>query len=178
MSSFIESRIAQLSTGEVVPLLSAARWLSHLSDCVRTPDDEWDIVYHLRQACLGHPPAPEIMAALAADDFVTADGEVDPVVRAVVLAAVRGEGRALHLVSPFTEASDRMIANFVAAREYLEVELSPAEFQELLAGDGTADRVRAALQSFPLPPDVADAESFARRCREDRPRGGPDTPPR
>lgn len=177
MSDTFLERTTQLANGDTVPLLPAARAFALLQDHLENPDAEWDAVPVLRQACLGRAVEPEKLRTLVEQKLAAPDGTVEPTMKAVVLAAVRGTGRVLHLESPFVDQADRMIAEFVAARDRLELELSSADFASLLRGDGLLARLTEALDGMPLPPGVADTADFARRCREQAsppdPAGGP-----
>ena len=167
-------RPARLTTGETAPVAAVAGWLGVLRSHLESPDLEWDGVYHLREVCLGRPIEPEQERALVAGGLLAPDGRPDPVLGAVVRAAVRGEGRVLHLDSPFTDPVDRAVADFLAARDYLAVELAPDAFAALAAPDPLPDLLRAALRDRPPAPGLADPEGFVRRLF-DAPR--PDTPP-
>lgn len=171
------ARFATLTTGETAPLVPAARALARLQDLLDCPDAEWDLAYHLRELCLGRPVDPQPLRTLTQERLVGPDGEVDPTLRAVVLAAVRGCGRVLHLEPPFVDRVDQRIAEFVAAREYLEVELASDEFANLLAGDDALGRAGRALAEPPVPPDLQDDATFARRIRRKAERDRADHPP-
>lgn len=168
-------RVTTLSNGETVPLLTAARWFALLGSHQELPDLEWDAVYHLREVCLGRPLEPEQTRTLVHEGLLTPDGRVDPVLRAVVLAGVRGEGRVLHLDSPFTNPLDRAVADFVRAHDYLAAHLPPVEAEELFRDDlGTV--VKRAVESTPLPPGLGSGHLVREILRRSN-QGDPGRPP-
>lgn len=162
-----ESRLTRpvvLANGDRVPLIAAATSYGHLSDYLTDPDSDWDVVYYLREMCLGRDIEPEQSRALIHARLVEADGVPGAAMRAVVLSAVRGEGRHLHLDSPFTDPLDRSIAEFITARHYLHSFLDGSELKEVLD-----DPVRRALEN-PPPKRWTDRE-------DDRPDPPGDLPP-
>ena len=63
-----------------------------------------------------------------------ATGRIDPVLRSVVLAAVRGEGTVLRVDSPFTTSLERVLAELIHAKSYLRAHF-PEEAEQLLQSD-------------------------------------------
>lgn len=149
-----------------MPLVPAARALALLQDHLDLPDAEWDVLYFLRELCLGRSIEHDQLQTLKSVNLITTDGEIDSTLKSIVLAAVRGSGRVLHIDSPFVERIDQRIAEFVSARDYLQVELSHEEFRQLIDGESMLDRVRQTLEDMPLPHGLEDSEGFARRIRE------------
>ena len=165
MSDRSTDRTAVLANGAEVPLERAAAVLGRLNSYLHHPDTEWEVVYHLRELCLGREIAPEQARTLAQEGWLAADGLLDPDVRAVVLAAVHGEGRVLHLSSPFTDADDRAIAEFVIARDHIRCMLPEDQAGRLLAADPLPGAVRQALreQHAPSPDESSQVQEIMRR---------------
>jgi len=128
-----------LSSGDRHPLMAVAGCLgllaSHLED--KNPESR-RLVYDLRQLCLGFDISKEQREKLREHDLVTADGSLEPVMKDAVLAAVRGEGHGLYLVSPFTEVLDRSLVQFLDAKDRIESFLPREEAERLLASDPLA----------------------------------------
>lgn len=167
-------RIATLANGEAVPLARAAAVYSRLDSYLRHSDAEWDIPYFLREVCLGRSIEPEQSRVLAREGLLAPDGRPDPDVRAVVLAAVRGEGRLLHLSSPFTDADDRAVAEFLNARDHIASLLPEAEARSLLA-DPLPDLLRQSLGD--RTPSITDAPAQVREIFRRMGRHGRVSPP-
>lgn len=168
-------RISLLANGASVPLATAAPYFALLRSHLDNPDAEWDVVFHLRETCLGRKLEPEQIRTLAAEGLLGRDGRPDPVLRAVVLSAVRGEGRALHLVSPFTDPVDRAIVEYLAAKDYLSTALEPAEARELFADDLPGALRAAAAAAAPVSErDQLVREIFKRLGLSDRNVAPPD----
>lgn len=91
-----------------------------------------DLIYFLREVCLGRIIQPEQAQVLIQEQLLTDDGRVDPSMQAVVLSAVRGEGKKLHIISPFTDPLDRAIAEFVNARNYIRSYTDEPETKAIL----------------------------------------------
>lgn len=144
MSGSHLTRPVVLANGTRVPLQVAASNLKLLAEHLAVLDSEWDVVYHLREVCLGRPLEPEQTRALVRERVLAPDGTVDPAMRAVVLSAVRGEGRVLHLESPFTDATDRALAEFLMSRDHILCYLDEADAKAVFD-----DPVMRALQSGP-----------------------------
>lgn len=132
--------------------------IDHLLD---SNSEDRDLVLDLRAACLsGKPVASPSAVGLAKFSVLDDDGTVVPVVRDVVLAAVRGEGRALFTVSPFTTTADRVVADLVASRLKALAILPPDQLEVIdpkvsVSTDPWADRIRkgkdGGLGSAPSP---------------------------
>lgn len=144
MSDSHLTRPVVLANGDRLLLRVAAANYARLASHLAEPDSEWDMVFYLREVCLGRPIDPEQTRALVHERLLAPDGTVEPAMRAVVLSAVRGEGRVLHLASPFTDATDRALAEFLTARNYVHSYLSDAEAQAVFD-----DPVFRALQNPP-----------------------------
>ena len=70
---------------------------------------------------------PEPLANWLIDrGLVRENRTIDPVLRQVILTAVRGEGYGLFVVTPFTDPVDRAVADLLMSRAKLE-ELLPRE---------------------------------------------------
>jgi hypothetical protein len=122
MSESSSQRVATLANGEQVPLEEAAHYYGLIRGLLQEPYGEWDVVYYLRQACLGEDLEEEHLRVLRSHQMLTSLDDVEPVLRAVVLASVRGEGRTLYLDSPFVTPHDRLVAGLLDAVNDLERE--------------------------------------------------------
>jgi hypothetical protein len=127
----LRSREAILANGDRVNLLDAAVHHGQLSAQIALEDSEWDVVYHLRQVCLGHEIDREPKALLIQEGWLNKDGTPKPALRSVVLSSVRGEQRALHIDLPYTDPLDRALAEFFNNREFLLSELESADVSTL-----------------------------------------------
>jgi hypothetical protein len=146
MSNDQLERTIVLANSARLPLGAVAIAYGLLSSHLADPDSDWDVVYHLRQVCLGHPIEPEQTRALIREKVLMPDGSLDPVLEAVVLSSVRGEGRNLHLDSPFTDSLDRAMAEFINAREYIRSRMEVPEAEGFIADDPTK-QIRDSLRS-------------------------------
>jgi hypothetical protein len=136
MSHF--DRVIQLSSGVRWPLRTVAGCVGQLEAYLDTDDPkERDLVYFLRQVCLGQKISDEQREALRTYGLLqTSDGQLEPQMKDVVLAAVRGEGRALHVVSPFTDSWDRALSDFLNARIRIRSEIDDrGEYEAFLKDD-------------------------------------------
>lgn len=182
MSHEFNTRTALLCNGSSVPLMAAVSALAKLHTHLEVPEAEWDVAYHLRELALGRDLAPEQVRTLVREGVLEADGKLDPVLKAVVLAAVRGSGRVLHVDSPFVDPLDGKIADFVLARDYLHAFTDRGVGDAFVANDplrildevgpGDTDGVP------PAPERLQNPQEFLRRIldRETDPEG-PDTEP-
>lgn len=164
------TRLVQLCNGDRLPLsLAAARLGLLVSYQEGEHDGEWNPLYLLRELCLGRPLAPEQLRDLRAEQLVTPAGEPIDGLRAVVLSAVRGEGRALRLDSPFTDPLDRAMADYLIARHFIRAHLDEPEATAFLADDPVQTALDHARRATG-PGGWADRES-------DRPPPPPNSPP-
>ena len=85
--------------GEILPLHTVVAFLTEFQTQLTNTDSEWDLLYYLREVCLGRSIEREQRNALAEAGLLNRDGSLDPAMRGVALAAIRGEGRTLHLES-------------------------------------------------------------------------------
>ena len=170
MSLTSPTRIAILANGDRVPLERAAFFLSLLDAYLHGHEAEWDPVVLLRELSLGRDILPEQARSLEGEGLLEPDGTLDPVLRSVVLSAVRGEGVALRLDPPFTDPLDRTLAELLAAQEYIRSHLPPAEADVVLQGP---DPLIQILRSLPTPPSWTARE---RGRRPETPPGPPLTP--
>lgn len=167
---FTPSRLVTLANGSTVPLGRAAAQLGILRSYLDLQDTEWDAVYYLREVCLGRSIEPEQAQTLARARLLHPDGTVDPVLRAVVLSAVRGQGRVLHLDSPFTDPLDQALANYAHACNTIESYLDPEQARSFFANSPLqlGDAIRDAAP--PIPPGFTD--EILRRMRQSNPPDG------
>ena len=140
-----------------------------LKSYLEYPDLEWDGVYYLREVCLGRPIEPEQTRTLVREQLLRDDGSVDPAMQAVVLSAVRGEGRVLHIESPFTAPLDRSVAEYLIARDYVRSHFDDANARAIF----NYDPVGRTLDLLPRPKTWTGREDD----RTDPP-GEPGTAPR
>lgn len=176
----VHSRFTTLANGDAVPLWNARHWFEKLESYQKVQDAEWDVVYHLRELCLGRTLEEEQIRSLAHEGFLSAEGAVDPVLRSVVLSSVRGEGRLLRLDPPYTDEVDRRIADYLSAQNILPSHLSNEEMEELRGADmdrllkEVREDVLDNLQSPPVDDHVL--REFRRRLRKNNPDGSPQGP--
>jgi hypothetical protein len=135
MSTNPAKKLVVLANGASIPLEVAAWNLGLLSNYLSNPDLEWDGVYYLREVCLGRPIEREQAQTLVREQLLLPNGKPDLAMQAVVLSAVRGEGRVLHLDSPFTDPTERAIADFLGARDYLRSYLSEEDIRAVSSHD-------------------------------------------
>lgn len=132
MGDQLYQKTVRLSTGEAVDLGLASAYLDLLDGLAHGDAGGRDALVRLRRVCLGGDIAPEDVPPLRENQLLLADGTVDPQLRAVVLAAVRGQGGGFHLESPFTEAWDRTVSDLFRARDRVRFELGNERAAELL----------------------------------------------
>jgi len=106
-------RMVVLANGDQVPIGDASVCYGLLCSHLECPDTEWDAVFYLRMLCLGDAIEREQLTILRQEGLVEADGSVGETMKSIVLSSVRGEGRLLHLDSPFVDPEDRKIAIFL-----------------------------------------------------------------
>lgn len=120
-----------MSSGAQCNLMAASGHLglleSHLED-----DQSRHLIYHLRQMCLGHNVDEHVKKELQESGLLEKNGMLHPVMKAVVLASVRGEDHALYVVSPFTNRWDRTLADYLQIRDDIRANLSKQEADEIL----------------------------------------------
>jgi hypothetical protein len=180
---YLKKREVVLANGDIVSLGDAVLHHMHLHAQLGLEEQEWDVVYHLREVCLGRQIDPEPERFLVREGWLRKDRTVDPMLKSVVLSSVRGEGRLLHLDSPYTDSLDRALAQFFMAREQLLAQLDPADKKvvfdkpELEKGFDALHSLFGTEPGTPKP-TKAETESFVRRLNErlDRP-DAPDSPP-
>lgn len=129
------NRLITLANSSRVPFEAACLHLNTLVSYLEDPSLEWDVLPLLRRVCLGETLDPEQTRALGHEQLLQPDGSVEPVLKAVVLAAVRGEGQLLHIDSPFTDPLDRAMADYFCAREYVRTRMEPAAAAAFFARD-------------------------------------------
>lgn len=122
-----------LCNGATVPLWEAAHTTAVLRRYLEAAAPEPELVFYLREACLGREVRPDRRAELCRECLIEPDGSIDGVMRAVVLSAIRGEGRAIRFDSPYTDREDRLIADYLVAASELS-----GDILDRLAGGATA----------------------------------------
>jgi hypothetical protein len=128
-------RLVVLANGARVPFEQACLRVGTVTAYLEDPSLEWDMVHLLRQVCLGNTIDPEQTRALVREKLLQPDGTVEPILEAIVLSAVRGEGRLLRLESPFTDPLDRATAEFFLAREYVRNHMEAPDATAFLTHD-------------------------------------------
>ena len=150
-------RTVLLASGATVPLREAVVHYTALVTFAGCNDGEWDVLHLLRQACLGQPLDPGQRLALAREGLLDGAGKIEPVLREVVLASVRGQGRVLYIDCPFVTHLDRAVAEFEGARDVIRTHLDdPQVAREYLQQDRLSDHIdawRRHLRRGPSPGD-------------------------
>ena len=160
IGSRLRDKIVLLGTGARSPLFEVASALSLLDVMLAGRPEERECVFALRTTCLTGATLPERIAGpLIEDGVLRSDGTVDPVVREVVLAALRGEGEGLFVVSPFTDPLDRAVSDLIISQMKVEALLPPEQLAEL----------------FPTPP--SEPGTWGRRMKKNGTDTGTGTPP-
>lgn len=115
MSKELFLREMTLSNEDRVSLPLAASTLLMLDSFLSSAEPARRVaVFHLRETCLGRGDVSAGLKELLVGARLMNDkGKIDPQVRAVVLSAVRGDGHALTLVSPYTTHWDRTISDLI-----------------------------------------------------------------
>jgi hypothetical protein len=189
----LRHRSTVLTNGGTLPLSEAIEWFDRLALAQDADDLEWDPLYHLRAAAIGQPLDPAATRTFAQARLLNPDGTLDPGFRDVILSAVRGQDRALHLESPFTDQLDRALAEFARAREVITAAadlgqldpdlvkafLAPSRFDRALEGltrlHEDASRAAGEPPDPSIPPPSYDAKTFAERVlRKAFPHDDPD----
>lgn len=144
---FLNTREVALANGDRLSLRDAVVKHMRLEAAIGLEEQEWEVVYHLREVCLGRPidPAPERF--LIREGWLREDGTVDPALRSIALSSVRGEGRLLHLDCPYTDDLSRAIATFYAAREELLAKLDPADAHIVFEKSDLEQRIDAVREN-------------------------------
>lgn len=152
----IEQIEVQLSTGVRAPLVIVAGTIFLLERLLDGPPRDRELVVQLRKACLTDGRfSAEFQQEMTDNGLASADGTVEPVVREVVRAAIRGEGNDLHLASPFTTAWDRAVSNLLISLDSVRAILPAEQANALIQAStnpmrhqtepGTSDRPRSWL---------------------------------
>jgi hypothetical protein len=123
MTEKLHRKEVRLSNGQTVSLAAASNYLDLLETFIGSDDQDRHALYRLRQVCLGDVMNEDDQQILKDNLLRKQDGTIDPELRAVVLSAVRGEGQALHLDSPFTNSWDRTVSNLYRSRAQIRLEL-------------------------------------------------------
>lgn len=180
----LRTRDTVLANGGRVPLADAVDHYDRLRAAVGADDNEWDVLYHLRELALGRPVEDIVRRSFARDGLLDPDGELDATFRDVILSSVRGQDRVLHLDSPFTDSLDRSLAEYVTARQDVEAaaalrQLDPEQARTLLFPDRLdhAPDARPPAPAQDVPPHLEDPKSFAERVLKRSNPAPPDSPP-
>lgn len=174
MSSIFD-KTAVISSGARLPLRGVSSSLALLGSLLGD-EGARPLVADLRRVCLGETIPPDRAAALCEGGLASAESGVRPILRAVVLASVRGTGSDLHLASPFTDRLDLALSDFLIARAHLVAELAHGKAVEALGEDAVGAElaeVRALLgegaagaqhAATPEEERVKRVDSIASRC--------------
>lgn len=132
------NRPTVLASGARCPFLAVSGALGLLESLLAEADTR-PLVGDLRRLCLGEDVPAERLEPLRREGLIGTDGAVKAPLKEVVLAALRGEGEGLHVVSPFTTAWDRTLHQFLDARDGIRSTLPPAEADRLIREDLLAE---------------------------------------
>lgn len=177
MSVYSDFTPITLTNGAQVPVGSLTSYLNLLQSHLGTPDQEWDVVYFLRELCLGRSIEPEQQRAVAGVGLLESDGTVHPLLRDVVLASIKGRGRVLTLELPYTDVTDEAMCEFIRHREYLRHMLPDPQAEELFRtspGEQSEDRLAESRGQTPAPTHLRDPNTFLKRILDRKP---PDADP-
>ena len=125
-----------LSNGARHPIGLVAAHVGLLESYADGDARDRDVLDALRRTCLGLPISGEARHALQSEKLLDGRGEPPPALKDVVLSSVRGDGKALHVLPPFTDPWDRTIANLFLARAAVRSQLSPENAELLLNEPG------------------------------------------
>lgn len=103
LKSFLNSQIL-LSNGSRVLADKVAYWLREIRDLAEGDETDREMLATLRKLALGEKVHPELTAQLQTlkdDYFLKDDGQLHEELGQVILASVRGVGKALHVDPPF-----------------------------------------------------------------------------
>jgi hypothetical protein len=128
------TRTILLSSGARHPLGAVSACLGLLDSYLRDAESR-QCVADLRLLCLGEPLPEDRRAELVRHSLLEADLTVSPVMKDVVLSAIRGEDQGIFLVSPFTSSWDRTMHNLSEAQGRIRSELPRREAETLLGQD-------------------------------------------
>lgn len=123
MADELHQKTVRLSTGQSIDLGLASAYLNLLEGLAQGDEQERTALFRLRQVCLGDELTATDIPLLREGQLLLPDGTVDPQLRALVLAAVRGQGNALYLDSPFTDPWDRTVSDLFRVRDRVRFEL-------------------------------------------------------
>jgi hypothetical protein len=134
-------RTTQLANGAEVPLSKAAMYYSILIG--HAACGESDLLNAVRQASLGKTLTAEQQSLLNDEKFLEAGGtNIEPVLKQVALAAIRGEDGSLHLDSPFVNHLDRSIFEYQHSREVIRTQVDDeVAVEQFLQADSVQKRV-------------------------------------
>lgn len=127
------NKSALLSNGGLVHLQRATQLWDDLQTMETNPLWKRELL-HLRERALNGEPVtdPKLREGLANLGFLEADGTVGVDARNVILSAVTGDVENTHVVSPFTDWSDRKLAEFVNAVAAVKGDYQPELATRLL----------------------------------------------
>jgi hypothetical protein len=165
VSEELRKRIATLTSGDQVPLEEASHYLTKLRLELNAEDQEWEVIPLLRQKCLGEELDPWQVAALRNVGLVNDEGTVDATLKSVVLASVRGDGKNLHIESPFVKDEDRALSEFIVAREQIRRYFDEVQVQQFFAQDPIEDtfsQLKEATKPPPMPNRMGDPDYLKR----------------
>jgi hypothetical protein len=121
-----------LSSGAQCRLAGVAACLGILASSLEDSANARELVADLRKVCLGREIPDEQRDALWEAGLLMANNEAfNEEMKKVVLAAVRGEDRALYLVSPFVDKWDRVLSEALNAHNSIRCYLPRNEAAQL-----------------------------------------------
>ena len=127
-----------LCNGARVPLLKAVTCFDRLECLFHDGPPEGDgsqVVDWLRDGCLGKPLTAEQKDRLKRELFINEQGEIDPVVKQIVLSSVRGRDCFLYIDSPFVEGFDHEFAKLLSAQDFMRMHFDSKDAAEKFLQD-------------------------------------------
>jgi hypothetical protein len=125
---------ARLPRADVVPRLYLLERLSHETGRGR------ELLGVLRKSSLTGDAVPHgTQHELSERGVLMENGTVDPATRQVVLAAVRGEGDGLFVVTPYTSSWDRTFSDLILSRQKVRATMPPDVAELLIASRDTGE---------------------------------------
>jgi hypothetical protein len=122
-----QDRSVRLASGHNMPLYEAVLAFAVLQGMCVSEHGDAHLLPVVRSVCItgGKLPQDAALRRLIEIGVAKVDGEVRDNIRAVVLASLRGQDEALHLVSPFVRGDEQRVANILSGWVQLQGSLPP-----------------------------------------------------